>query len=181
MVKPDDGAGAEDTRHLQNLEDVRRWLATHPGHMVQPYLEGDVASLSVLCRNGRASLLSCNRQRVAIRGGEIQVQAIEVGGMEEHREVFSRLSDDIAALLPGLWGYNGIDVVCGRKGITVLEINPRLTTSYVGLGESLGRNPAGLVLGLLEEGPLPICRPQKAVTVEMAENMAGNTAELAHE
>jgi len=111
-----------------------------------------------------------------------------VGGMEEHREAFSRLADDIAALLPGLWGYNGIDVVCGGKGIVVLEINPRLTTSYVGLGESLGRNPAELVLGLLEEGPLPPCRPRKVVTIEMGEmaadmmgNMAADMAELAHE
>ncbi|MBK1722946.1 hypothetical protein [Thiocystis violacea] len=30
----------------------------------------------------------------------------------------------------------------------VLEVNPRLTTSYAGLAEALGINPAELVLGL---------------------------------
>ena len=168
VIKPDDGVGAEDTHHFRDLENMRRWLTSHPGYIVQPYVDGDVASLSILCRNGLASLLSCNRQRVAISGGEIRILALEVGGMEEHRGAFSRLSDAIASLLPGLWGYNGIDVVCSREGIVVLEINPRLTTSYVGLGESLDRNPAKLVLDLLEDGPLPPCHPRKVVTVDMA-------------
>ncbi|MBL6935202.1 MAG: ATP-grasp domain-containing protein [Alphaproteobacteria bacterium] len=169
VVKPDDGAGAEETRILPGAEEARDWLGEHPGHIIQPYMEGEVASLSLLCRDGQASLLSCNRQRITMAGGDIRVQAIEVGGMENHREAFSALADAIAALLPGLWGYNGIDVICGTEGITVLEINPRLTTSYVGLGESLGVNPAGLVLGLLEEKPLPDCTPQKTITVEMGE------------
>jgi len=172
VVKPDDGAGAQDTRIFQNKKEVRGWLAEHSDHIIQPYIEGEVASLSLLCRKGQASLLCCNRQIVTIVDGEIRLQAIEVGGMEQHREAFAALGDSIVALLPSLWGYNGVDVICGREGITVLEINPRLTTSYVGLGESLGVNPAGLVLDLLSGGPLgkkplPICRPQKIVTIEM--------------
>ena len=169
VVKLDDGAGAEDTRILQNPKEARDWMGEHPGHIIQPYLEGEAASLSLLCRDGKASLLSCNRQKVTIAHGDIRLDAIEVGGMEQHREEFSALADNIAALFPGLWGYNGVDVICGREGITVLEINPRLTTSYVGLGESLGRNPAGLVLDLLEEKPLPTCRPRKTVLVKTEE------------
>jgi predicted ATP-grasp superfamily ATP-dependent carboligase len=48
----------------------------------------------------------------------------------------------------------------------VLEVNPRLTTSYVGLRRAIGVNPAGLVLRLLQqdlgavERPLRI-RPQR--------------------
>ena len=38
----------------------------------------------------------------------------------------------------------------------MLEVNPRLTTSYVGLCESIGANPAAWVLGLLDDtAPLP--------------------------
>jgi len=169
VVKPDDGAGAEDTRYLQDPGEARGWLGNHPGHIAQPYMEGEVASLSLLCRAGEASLLACNRQRITITHGDIRVQAIEVGGMEERREEFSALGDSIAALLPGLWGYNEVDVICGTEGLTVLEINPRLTTSYVGLSESLGVNPAALVLDLLGEKPLPTCRPQKTVMVKTAE------------
>ncbi|HZV97627.1 MAG TPA: hypothetical protein VFF74_01420, partial [Methylophilaceae bacterium] len=35
------------------------------------------------------------------------------------------------------------------RGISVLEINPRLTTSYVGLHKALHYNPAELLLELL--------------------------------
>jgi predicted ATP-grasp superfamily ATP-dependent carboligase len=38
----------------------------------------------------------------------------------------------------------------------VLEVNPRLTTSYAGLRESIGANPAAWVLGMLDDHvPLP--------------------------
>jgi tyramine---L-glutamate ligase len=40
-------------------------------------------------------------------------------------------------------------VVVNDGDLVVLEINPRLTTSYAGLGRALGCNPAGLVLDLL--------------------------------
>lgn len=181
VVKPDDGAGAEDTRYFLNLEEARDWLVERPGYIAQPYLEGEVASLSLLCRDGAAGLLSCNRQIVTIADGEIRLEAIEVGGIEEQREAFSALAQDIAALFPGLWGYNGIDVICGKEGITVLEINPRLTTSYVGLGESLGVNPAGMVLGLLEAGPVPTCIPKKTVTIELTEMAEVAPIEMVHE
>jgi predicted ATP-grasp superfamily ATP-dependent carboligase len=59
------------------------------------------------------------------------------------------LADRIAAAIPGLWGYVGVDLVLTRDGPVVLEINPRLTTSYCGMGQALGINTAGLVLSLL--------------------------------
>jgi predicted ATP-grasp superfamily ATP-dependent carboligase len=39
--------------------------------------------------------------------------------------------------------------------LQVLEINPRTTTSYVGLRSSIGINPAGLILDLWRDGALP--------------------------
>ena len=45
-------------------------------------------------------------------------------------------------------------------GPVVLEINPRLTTSYVGLRPALGRNPAALVLELLERELDAIALPE---------------------
>jgi predicted ATP-grasp superfamily ATP-dependent carboligase len=46
----------------------------------------------------------------------------------------------------------GIDLVDTDEGPVVLEVNPRLTTSYVGLADTIGTNPAGLVLDLLKAG-----------------------------
>jgi tyramine---L-glutamate ligase len=44
----------------------------------------------------------------------------------------------------------GVDIIVTPAGPVVIEINPRLTTSYVGLKASIGRNPAGLILSLLQ-------------------------------
>jgi predicted ATP-grasp superfamily ATP-dependent carboligase len=51
--------------------------------------------------------------------------------------------------MPGLAGYVGVDLIVGENAITVLEVNPRLTTSYAGLRRAIGANPARLVLDLL--------------------------------
>jgi predicted ATP-grasp superfamily ATP-dependent carboligase len=41
----------------------------------------------------------------------------------------------------------------------VVEINPRLTTSYVGLRDSIGLNPAELALALFDQPIAALRRP----------------------
>jgi predicted ATP-grasp superfamily ATP-dependent carboligase len=47
-------------------------------------------------------------------------------------------------------------------GPVAIEINPRLTTSYVRLRDALGANPAGLVLQLLDRDLATIAVPRPA-------------------
>ena len=57
----------------------------------------------------------------------------------------------------------GIDLIETDSGPVVLEINPRLTTTYTGLRDAIGQNPAALILSLASGGPLPTIgtvRPQ---------------------
>ena len=57
------------------------------------------------------------------------------------------LARRIAAAIPGLRGFVGVDFVLGIDGrATVLEVNPRLTSAYVGLSARLGRNLAAEIL-----------------------------------
>jgi predicted ATP-grasp superfamily ATP-dependent carboligase len=73
--------------------------------------------------------------------------------------------------MPDLWGYVGIDLIDGATGPLVLEVNPRLTTSYVGLARAIRMNPAALVLGLLDRELGAIERPLR-VRAERLEVMA---------
>jgi len=51
--------------------------------------------------------------------------------------------------LPGLRGFVGIDVVWhARRGPVAIEVNPRVTSAYVGLSGTLRRNLAADVLAL---------------------------------
>jgi predicted ATP-grasp superfamily ATP-dependent carboligase len=174
VVKPDDGAGAESTRLFRRSDEMRQWLAAASDRddlVVQPYVEGMAASLSILCQHGRAWLLSCNRQEIAIENGAFRFCGSVVGGLEQRRLLFEPIAAAVAAAMPDLWGYVGIDFIDGAAGPLVLEVNPRLTTSYVGLARAIRMNPAGLVLGLLDGELGAIERPLR-VRAERVEVMA---------
>ena len=151
VVKPDDGAGCEDTHLFESETALRRWLGRQhrpDGLVVQPYVPGEPLSLSLLCRGGEAWLLSINRQDVIVNRGRFEFRGVAVGATDDHNGEYIRLARKVAAAIPGLWGYVGLDLVEGADGPMVLDINPRLTTSYAGLRRALGVNPASLVLDL---------------------------------
>jgi hypothetical protein len=80
----------------------------------------------------------------------------DVGGQ------LAALGGRIAAAIPDLWGYVGVDLVATASGPVVLEVNPRLTTSYCGLRLALQVNAAELVLGLLRPDRRDDWRPPAA-------------------
>jgi predicted ATP-grasp superfamily ATP-dependent carboligase len=151
VVKPDDGVGGEGSLIFFDAVACRDWLASKPAvnHVIQPYMRGTPASLSMLCRDGRAWLLSCNLQKVIEYAGGFVYEGSVVNGAIEHWAEFERMAQEIARALPVLSGYIGVDVIMHDSSITVLEINPRITTSYAGLHRAMGCNPAGLLIDLL--------------------------------
>ena len=149
VTKPDDGAGCEGSQLLPDRAAARARLAEEPDRLVaQPWIEGAALSLSMLCYRGTARLLSCNRQQVEVEDSRFTLQGVVVNAFPDTNGCFAELASDIAAAIPGLWGYVGVDLVLTRHGPAVLEINPRLTTSYCGLRQAVGVNTAAMVLGL---------------------------------
>ena len=71
--------------------------------------------------------------------------------MRDYWPQFEFIANRIAQTLPDLAGYVGIDVIVDDDEIIVVEINPRLTTSYIGLRESIGANPAELIINTLTQ------------------------------
>jgi predicted ATP-grasp superfamily ATP-dependent carboligase len=159
VVKPDDGVGCLGARICRSRDELAA-MADAPGgpeaYVVQPFIEGVPASLCLLCRDGAARLLSCNLQRVAVANDEFHLLGCVVNGMVGERRQYTQIAQGIAAALPGLWGFVGVDFIASSQGPLLLEINPRLTTSYAGLKCSLGENPAALVLNLIDE---PVLTP----------------------
>jgi predicted ATP-grasp superfamily ATP-dependent carboligase len=169
VTKPDDGAGAEDTYLADDWAAAAGRLGADPGRLVaQPWLEGPSISLSMLCAEGEALLLSCNRQRLRISDGQVALAGLEVNARIEGSAAFAGLARRIAQAIPGLWGYVGVDLVLTEHGPVVLEVNPRLTTSYCGLGRALGINVAAMVLDLLVPGATARWRsPAAGTAVEL--------------
>jgi len=150
VIKPDDGAGCEDTVLFDAVQAAQEWLRGRAAtHVIQPLLQGRAASLSVLCKHGSAWLLSCNMQQIIIENGRFIYGGSTLNGAASYWAQCAALVTRIAQAIPELTGYVGIDVLIEAEDIIVLEINPRLTTSYVGLHAALDCNPAWLVLDLI--------------------------------
>jgi predicted ATP-grasp superfamily ATP-dependent carboligase len=159
ICKPDDGAGCTDVLYFESATALSTWKQQRPpetweNQIVQPYLQGTAASLCLLCGEDKARLLCGNHQQIQVEDGAMRLTGITVNGIEHHRldhKTLEDIADTIAGALPGLWGFVGVDLILGPQPV-VLEINPRLTTSYVGLREAYGINPATWLLTLLNKG-----------------------------
>ncbi|HSI42900.1 MAG TPA: ATP-grasp domain-containing protein [Methylotenera sp.] len=149
VLKPNDGAGCEDTYYFSDKSSLYAWLASHPhdNMIVQPYLHGKTASISALFKQGQSWVLSCNEQIIEIQqDNKVHLRGCRVNAFQKYLPEFEHIANQIAQALPDLNGYAGIDVIINNNMIYVVEINPRITTSYIGLHESLSYNPARLIL-----------------------------------
>ena len=162
VVKPDDGAGSLDTRVHASFEAATRDRAnrsSHVGHVgrvnhattIEPWVEGQALSLSLLCGADHTELLSINRQQLSIDGdGSIAFCGVVVNALPLDDPCAAMLRDLAASVgkaIAGLRGFVGVDLVWhAQRGPVVIEINPRVTCAYVGLSSALGRNLAGDII-----------------------------------
>jgi tyramine---L-glutamate ligase len=142
VTKPDDGAGAADTRVHADLSAARDHAGTSV--VVEPWVEGAAMSLSLLCRPGHVELLCVNRQDIAIDArGHVSFEGVAMDREASNDVAFARVARDVVRAIPGLRGFVGVDLVWHpTRGPVVIEVNPRLTCAYVGLSAALGRNLA---------------------------------------
>lgn len=149
VVKPDDGAGTEDTRIFTDFGAARanleaRLSSGRPATL-EAWVAGEAMSISLLCAPHRTELLSINRQHIRIADdGAVRYAgvspAVEQVASAAGREL-AQLARRAAAAVPGLSGFVGIDLVRAPDArLVVVEINPRLTCAFVGLSARLGRN-----------------------------------------
>jgi hypothetical protein len=164
--KPRDGCGSTATFLLENALDAARATAQvkseHAGAMIlQEFVPGRAASLAFLCGpRGYFPLIPAFQAistdgRFHYLGGELPIpsdlaaRAIKIGS-------------SAIAIVPGLKGFIGIDLVLGDSADGSLdfaiEINPRLTTSYVGLRGLAEFNIAEAMLKIAAgEAPPKMC------------------------
>ena len=135
LIKPRDGAGCEQTFRL-SAEQAQVYLLEQEAtkrktHIVQPFIEGDSISLSLFITDRDISLLSVNRQCISDNNGQLRLESCHAGQSDCLAvEVASDLTRQIHDTMPGLWGFVGIDLIKAGEKLWVIDINPRLTSSY---------------------------------------------------
>ena len=119
---------------------------------------GRQASVSVYSTGQEALPVSLNQQNVTLAapdsdssydGGAVPFD----NALEE--KAFSA-AKKIVKSIQGLRGYVGVDMVLTEDTPVVVEVNPRLTTSYVGLRMVSGFNPAEALTDSVLERKLPV-------------------------
>ena len=63
-----------------------------------------------------------------------------------YKNEMRELAENVVECIPGFSGYIGIDLIRSNDKLFVIDINPRFTTSLVGISESLGVNVTEKIL-----------------------------------
>jgi predicted ATP-grasp superfamily ATP-dependent carboligase len=177
IAKPLDGAGCLDTFHFDSARELQHYLDQCPktlldNTIIQPYILGDNISLSVLMTAEEVYILAINSQNIEQQYPMLTLKSCHVNGYDNCAFTWldaSRLAERIKHAIPGLRGFIGIDIIVSESGASVIDINPRLTSSYIGLAKSLSTNPMALLLSQSEQAMIALPEPKlrQAVNVTL--------------
>jgi len=172
ILKPAHGGGSSGLSLVTHQDDMKKALdkimatGTERFAVIQELIEGVAASVNVMRTTKDVTPLTLNEQfvRIAPPGSD----SAYLGGLVPLDHPLKSQALDVAArvtdVFPGLTGYVGVDMVLTEEGPVVIEVNPRLTTSYIGTRRVLRLN-------LGESIVQAICRrelPEKAGTLGYA-------------
>lgn len=160
VLKPLDGCGSAGIRRLDAPNDLQIVRRKKPMRL-ERYIQGTPASVAVLSGPGGNFALPPCTQHLSDDGSFTYLGGV-TPLLPELSQRAMTLALKAASALPKSRGYIGFDLVLGDDPLgrddTVIEINPRLTTSYIGLRAHLRGNLAGAMLAVVEG-----CEPDLSV------------------
>jgi len=161
VIKPRFGAGSLATFFVRNslqeaqaMEAAQAWQQTDL--IAQPYIVGTAASITLLAGPTQCVPLVPGYQEITIsdvfcyQGGRFPLAA-------SLQPRVLALAQQLLSALPGLRGYFGLDVVVPDDEASpaqLIEINPRFTTSYIGLRQLARTNLLACLLDLMDGRPV---------------------------
>jgi predicted ATP-grasp superfamily ATP-dependent carboligase len=149
VLKPDRSEGGQGIRYFPRKRELLAALGAleRPGDwLIQPFVPGQAASLSLLVTRRAARVISLNRQRITFGPEAVHLHGVTPGPPPPADSPWTARTRDLLAALPGLWGFVGVDFVETVRGPVVLEVNPRLTTAFAGLSEGVRADVAGAIV-----------------------------------
>jgi len=161
VVKPRYGAGSQATFLVHNDEELAQAVLQAGAEgwstplMPQAYCPGLAVSVAFLAGGGKRQALPAVEQRLS-RDGRFRYLG---GRLPLPDDLDRRLAERAAECVEGLHGWFGVDLVLGAaengSRDAVIEINPRLTTSYLGLRRLARFNLAEAMLAFAGSSATP--------------------------
>jgi predicted ATP-grasp superfamily ATP-dependent carboligase len=125
--------------------------------VAQNLVRGISVSASVMSTGEKAFPVTLNKQIVTLASPH--EKSSYNGGVVpfDHvlREEALKAAQTAVESISGLNGYVGVDMVLTRNGPVMMEINPRLTTSYIGLRKTVNLNLAQAIIDTVLRRQLP--------------------------
>jgi len=125
--------------------------------VAQEFITGAAASVSLISTGSDALSISLNRQDVTI-GAPDAISSYSGGLVPFDHPLRPRafaVAEKIVKSFRDLRGYGGVDLVLTEEEAVAIEVNPRLTTSYIGLRRVVNFNPAQAIVNAVLKRELP--------------------------
>jgi len=144
VIKDRYGVGCS---YVEITKDINKLSTINSNNIIQDYIVGQDYSLSVFFTRAGFKLLTINKQLIRInQNDQMYLSGIMVNIKHDFYIKFVSIISKIKNIFPGLRGFVGIDLLVNDKEIFIIEINPRLTTSFVGVYDTLGINIIDLII-----------------------------------
>ncbi|KXS49556.1 MULTISPECIES: ATP-grasp domain-containing protein [Halanaerobium] len=147
VIKAKYSAGSELKIIKSKKEFSNLNLSNYKGQIIQKIITGIPGSLSLAANSTNLRILSINKQ--LIRADDFSYFGSIINHRFPNQHKLKELANLVKKKYPNLNGYFGIDFICNQKGFYLLEINPRLSSSFIGLAEI--SEPAEIILNLAEK------------------------------
>jgi hypothetical protein len=169
VLKPSDGVSCgglsvtQDGNHIETAIAKIKAVSSCKSFIVQKFICGEAASVSLICTGTEIRAISLNKQNVQLSQPSA-ASSYEGGAVPFAHplktEAF-KTAEEVAASFSGLRGYVGVDLVLTEDKPFVVDVNPRLTTSYVGMSKVAGFNVAEAMIDAVLKNQLPTQRENK--------------------
>jgi len=141
IIKPKEGIGCQGLSIVKKfpqlpiaISKVKKEAKTNT-YLIQEFVKGINASVSLITNGKKAIPLTLNLQTIDLNTPD--KASSYIGGMvpldHELKDEAFHIAKKAVELFKGLRGYVGVDLILSNSGPLLIEINPRLTVSYVGL------------------------------------------------
>ena len=163
FFKPVDGVGCcglslvKDEKEVVGAVNKVAQESSAGVFVAQKVVEGKPVSVCVVSTGDKAVGVTLNRQRVTLAspagvssydGGEVPlIHPLETEAL--------KVAERAVEAIGGLRGYVGVDMILNDEEPVVIEINPRLTTSYIGLKRVADFNIVDLIVDAVISRKLP--------------------------
>ena len=175
ILKPRFGAGSAGLQWIEDPADKVVWDSRFSQYRLEEYCPGKPVSVALLMGPASSHVLPACRQHLSddrafhYQGGSVPL----ADSLAKRAEALAWRAADI---LPDAFGYLGLDMVLGEEESAdcIIEVNPRLTTSYVGLSQLTDDNLAEMMLRVAEGESYSACFEAEPVSFAASGRLVDN-------